>query len=77
MERLYTPWRMKYVTANKTKIDGCVFCHKINESPEKDRENYLVYRGNKTFVILNLYPYNPGHLMILPRTHTDAHGQKK
>lgn len=69
MERLYTPWRMKYVTSNKTKIDGCVFCHKINESPEKDRENYLVYRGQKTFAILNLYPYNPGHLMILPRTH--------
>ncbi len=69
MERLYTPWRMKYVVTTRTKIDGCVFCAKLNDSPEHDRENLIVYRGEKVFAIMNIYPYNTGHLMILPNQH--------
>lgn len=69
MERLYTPWRMKYVGAARTKVDGCVFCTPLNAPPERDRENLLVYRGKNVFVMMNIYPYNTGHLMILPNQH--------
>jgi ATP adenylyltransferase len=60
---------MKYVVATQTKIDGCVFCAKLNDNPERDRENLVVYRGEKVFAIMNIYPYNTGHLMILPNQH--------
>lgn len=69
MEQLYTPWRRQYVTSNKTKTEGCVFCTKLNDDIERDHENYVVYRGKTTFVVMNIYPYNTGHLMILPRQH--------
>jgi ATP adenylyltransferase len=69
MEILYTPWRMKYITSVRNKKEGCVFCAALNESPEHDRENYLVYRAKMAFAVMNLYPYNPGHLMILPYAH--------
>jgi ATP adenylyltransferase len=60
---------MQYVAATHTKIDGCVFCAKCNDSSERDRENLLVYRGQAVFVIMNIFPYNTGHLMILPYDH--------
>ena len=69
MERLYTPWRMKYITTDKKPFDGCVFCVKLNDDFDYDRENYLIYRGRYTFTVMNIYPYNTGHLMILPRDH--------
>jgi ATP adenylyltransferase len=60
---------MNYVASTQTKTDACVFCTKLNDQPERDRENYLVYRGQTVFVIMNIYPYNTGHLMILPYQH--------
>jgi ATP adenylyltransferase len=60
---------MEYVAATRTKMDGCVFCAKCNDSPEHDRDNFLVYRGKAVFAIMNIYPYNTGHLMILPYQH--------
>lgn len=72
VERLYTPWRMKYITSKKKKIDGCVFCGALNDAAEQDRENYLVLRGKTTFSIMNIYPYNTGHLMILPKMHVST-----
>jgi ATP adenylyltransferase len=69
MERLYTPWRMKYVTSTHKKRDSCVFCAKSNDDPAHDRENYIVHRGPTTFTLMNIYPYNTGHLMILPSQH--------
>jgi ATP adenylyltransferase len=69
LERLYTPWRMKYVTSAQKNDGGCVFCAKIDASAEHDRENYVIYRGDKTFAVMNIYPYNTGHIMILPHTH--------
>lgn len=65
MQRLWTPWRMEYLV--KDKIDGCVFCHKMCE--ENDRENLILYRGNTACVLMNLYPYNTGHVMIIPHEH--------
>ena len=63
MERLWTPWRLAYVTGG-TVGDGCVFCRaSIGDDP------LVVHRGTDAFVILNLFPYNNGHVMVVPRRH--------
>jgi ATP adenylyltransferase len=73
MEQLYTPWRREYVTAGESKkIEGCVFCATFKDDVAGDRKNYLIYRGKATFVIMNIYPYNIGHLMILPHEHVST-----
>ena len=64
---LYAPWRDEYVT-NK-KIEGCVFCH-ISDSVE-DEELHVLYRDEHCFIVMNRYPYTPGHFMIIPHKHTD------
>lgn len=69
MERLWSPWRMAYLT-NAEKPEGCVFCRKLAE--EKDAENLLVYRGRHAAIIMNLYPYNTGHLMVIPYQHVSS-----
>jgi ATP adenylyltransferase len=69
MDRLYTPWRSKYVISNRRTGDNCVFCAKLEANPADDRENLVVYRGQHTFTIMNIYPYNTGHLLILPHQH--------
>ena len=67
MDRIWAPWRMQYIElADKT--EGCIFC--VFPSQDKDRENLLLYRGKTAFMMLNCYPYNPGHLMIAPYKHT-------
>ncbi|MGQ0669364.1 MAG: HIT family protein [Actinomycetota bacterium] len=68
MEHLWTPWRMEYIQAAKGEPEGCVFC----ELPEKDDDAQvrILKRGGRGFVILNSYPYNPGHLMVAPLRHT-------
>ena len=60
---------MKYVTSSDKKADGCVFCAACQDDPEHDRENFVVYRGKHGFVLMNIYPYNTGHLMVLPYAH--------
>ncbi|MFZ3063586.1 MAG: HIT domain-containing protein [Actinomycetota bacterium] len=65
MKQLWAPWRVKYIMGEKPK--GCIFCHKPKE--KKDKENYIVYRGESCCVMMNLYPYNSGHLMISPYKH--------
>ena len=67
--RLYTPWRMKYVASTRTQVDGCIFCAQCNDGSERDPENFLVYRGQTIFALMNIYPYNTGHLMLLPYQH--------
>lgn len=64
---LWAPWRIEYIE-NAAKTEGCIFCEKLRE--EKDQENLLVYRGDTAFVMMNRYPYNNGHLMIVPYQHT-------
>lgn len=66
MNRIWAPWRMQYILqADKGK--GCLLCNKPAE--KKDRANYILYRGKANFIMLNAYPYSPGHLMISPYRH--------
>ncbi len=60
---------MKYITSAPNKKEGCVFCAALNDTSGHDRENYLLYRAKMAFAVMNLYPYNSGHLMILPQAH--------
>jgi ATP adenylyltransferase len=64
-ERLWAPWRMAYITAGKH--EGCIFCDKPKE--DRDAENLILYRSDAAFVMINAYPYNNGHLMVVPYTH--------
>ena len=64
--RLWTPWRMRYVGGG-AKEEGCVFCNRL--AAENDVEALVLHRSERVFAILNLYPYNTGHLMLVPNTH--------
>lgn len=71
MKRLWTPWRMSYLKGPKSpEPGGCIFCDKISAGVEHDRENYVLLRGEHAFMMLNLYPYTNGHLMVAPYAHT-------
>ncbi|WP_035587265.1 HIT family protein [Hippea jasoniae] len=69
MERLWAPWRIGYILSDK-KEDGCIFCnaYRLNE----DEESLVLYRGKFSFIIMNLYPYNAGHLMVVPNRHINS-----
>lgn len=69
MERLYAPWRTEYITSNGKKIQGCVFCHVVN-NPQDDTELGVLYRDKEFFIVMNKFPYSPGHFMIIPNFHT-------
>ena len=69
-EILYAPWRTDYITGEQ-KIEGCVFCH-ISTHPQDDASLHVLYRDEHCFVVMNRYPYTPGHFMIIPHRHTDA-----
>jgi ATP adenylyltransferase len=65
MEHIWAPWRIKYIEMEKPA--GCILCEKPGQ--KRDAENYILYRGSRNFVIMNSYPYNPGHLMVAPYRH--------
>jgi len=65
MEQIWAPWRIKYIQMEKPR--GCILCEKPKQN--NDAPNYILYRGDKNFVIMNAYPYNPGHLMIASYRH--------
>ncbi len=73
MNHLWSPWRTEYIEAfkEKKKSDSCVLCDLIKEDVENP-DNLLVNKGVLTFTVLNLFPYNNGHLMIVPVRHTDS-----
>ena len=69
METMWAPWRSEYIsgTTEKPKNEGCVFCEALLTTD--DHERHIIYRGNAAFVILNKYPYNNGHMLVLPKRH--------
>ena len=69
MDVLWSPWRYDYITkSGSAKTSGCVFCDILNNSAS-DEENFIVSRAEFNFVILNIYPYTSGHLMVVPYQH--------
>lgn len=74
MKKLYAPWRSSYTTSTartkneNTKKNECVFCSQIKE--KKDAKHFILKRTKNSIVMLNLYPYNAGHLLVLPVSHT-------
>jgi ATP adenylyltransferase len=72
MKRIWSPWRLRYVAGGPKKSGGCIFCDKAAAGTDMDRQNYLLYRGEKGLMILNLYPYNNGHFMVAPYVHVPS-----
>jgi ATP adenylyltransferase len=70
MEKLFSPWRLRYIASVRRTKKGCVFCHASRS--RQDRANLVLLRGRTHFVILNKYPYNNGHLMIVPYEHRSS-----
>ena len=66
MDYLWSPWRYKYISQTNSST-GCIFCEKSAQN--KDEENLVVYRGKLNFVLLNLFPYTNGHMMVAPYEH--------
>ncbi len=73
MDRLFAPWRIEWVTREDSgaDIDGCPFC--VLPEREDAREALVVAESEHAFTLLNNYPYNPGHVMVIPRPHTGAY----
>jgi ATP adenylyltransferase len=66
-QRLWAPWRLEFIHAPKP--EGCIFCRFPAEPEANDRRNLIVHRGARSFAVLNRYPYNSGHLMVIPYAH--------
>lgn len=67
MDTLWAPWRMRYIQETEP-VPGCLFCHHARD--DQDERNLIVHRGEFGFVMMNLYPYNSGHVMVVPYQHT-------
>lgn len=70
MKQLWAPWRIQYILSDKGK--SCVFCDLPAEGEERDRENLILYRAKHNYIIMNKFPYNGGHVMIVPYFHTST-----
>ncbi|MCI0706626.1 MAG: HIT domain-containing protein [Ignavibacteriae bacterium] len=72
MKRLFSPWRSAYIRTFKSerKSKRCLFCRIAKE--KKDARNLVVWRGKTCFVVMNLFPYNAGHVLIVPYNHTSS-----
>jgi ATP adenylyltransferase len=72
MDHLWAPWRLAYIAAPKKEKpagDECFICRAVAAAPEEDRANLVVHRTEHSVVMLNLYPYNNGHLLVSPKSH--------
>ena len=66
MDRLWTPWRYKYISSAK-ESHGCIFCEK--PAAGADADEYIVLRAERNYIILNAFPYTSGHMMVAPYEH--------
>jgi ATP adenylyltransferase len=71
VERLWSPWRAKYIASGvDAQSPACVFCD-IGKDTQNDDQNLVVFRGQLNFVVLNLFPYITGHILIVPYAHVE------
>jgi ATP adenylyltransferase len=70
-EQLWAPWRLEYIK-RADEDDGCIFCRAAEAA---DEESLVVHRGERTFALLNKYPYASGHLMVAPARHVGDFGE--
>lgn len=71
MDRLWSPWRYEYIASGGSSTDSdsnCIFCS-LRDDPANDAGNFVLHRGRQNFVVLNIYPYISGHLLIVPNEH--------
>jgi ATP adenylyltransferase len=74
LDRLWSPWRSDYIASSSgagSKPESCILCE-IKKHPDKDEANYVLHRARLNYVVLNIYPYNSGHLLIVPYAHVEA-----
>jgi ATP adenylyltransferase len=74
VDRLWAPWRAGYLTGQTgaAKPGGCIFCDKLARGPDHFAEELILCATAEAFVIMNLYPYNSGHVMVVPRAHVPS-----
>lgn len=70
MTNLWAPWRMQFIEDLKNKKDGCIFCEMAQKGD--DRKRLVLHRGKLSYVVMNRFPYNNGHLLITPYRHAGA-----
>jgi len=73
VDTLWSPWRYEYITAGgaaEPESQTCIFC-KLRDDPAKDEANFVVHRASHSFIVLNIYPYISGHLLVVPYEHVD------
>lgn len=73
MERIWAPWRMEYIEENDS--EECIFCEK--PKIKNDKKSYILFRGELSFVIMNIYPYTYGHIMVSPYRHISSFSKLK
>lgn len=66
---LWAPWRMEFIRGAKSSKDSCIFCE-LAASGDIDSEKLVLHRGKSSYVLMNRYPYNTGHLLVIPFSHT-------
>jgi ATP adenylyltransferase len=70
MDQLWSPWRYQYIKERGFRQQGCVFC--LKAEPGSDESNYVFYRGRWNYILVNLFPYTSGHVIIVPYEHVDS-----
>jgi ATP adenylyltransferase len=71
LDRLWSPWRYEYIAsggAADSESRGCILCS-LRDHPDEDEANFVLHRASQNFIVLNLYPYTSGHLLIVPYEH--------
>jgi len=68
VDRLWSPWRAKYIASGVDAQSTCIFCE-IGKDKENDEKNFVLFRGQFNFLVLNLFPYISGHILIVPYAH--------
>jgi len=70
LKRIWAPWRAEYVKKNKTINNNCVFCELSKENISSS--SLVLYKSSSSFVIMNKFPYNNGHIMVIPNSHSSS-----